>query len=136
MYLDACPGAFHDSGERFDAPNLASTRMAVIEEIIGWLDDPYSAHFNDVDAWSRWSGQIIHCSESCRDTANSRSTLCQLLFLAGEHDREGPRETPRRNVGLVREISTSLRLDFTFSPSHPTTQLSWISVFVLKSKRR
>lgn len=40
LFKNVAPGAFHDSGERFDQPKChPNTRVAVIQDILDWLDD-------------------------------------------------------------------------------------------------
>ena len=73
LFLNVAPGAFHDSGERFDPPKChPNTRIAVIRDILDWLDDLESS---ELVMW-------LHGSAGAGKSAIAQ-TLAQMLFEQG-----------------------------------------------------
>ncbi|KAF8814332.1 hypothetical protein BYT27DRAFT_6336716 [Phlegmacium glaucopus] len=71
--MNVSPGAFHDSGERFDPPKChPNTRLAVIRDILDWLDDLESP---ELVMW-------LHGAAGAGKSAIAQ-TIAQMLFEQG-----------------------------------------------------
>ena len=73
LFKNVAPGAFHDSGERFDQPKChPNTRVAVIQDILDWLDDLESP---ELVMW-------VHGAAGAGKSAIAQ-TIAQILFDQG-----------------------------------------------------
>ena len=73
LFLNVAPGAFHDSGECFDPPKChPNTRVAVIQEILDWLDDLESS---ELVMW-------LHGAAGAGKSAIAQK-MAQMLFEQG-----------------------------------------------------
>ena len=73
LFLKVAPGAFHDSAERSDPPKChPNTRVAVIQHILDWLDDPNSS---ELVMW-------LHGAAGAGKSAIAQ-TIAQMLFEQG-----------------------------------------------------